>query len=35
MEFWIMMIFFTCIGESCSLAGTWWSRKNKNKDKDK
>ena len=29
MEFWIIMIVFICIGGSCSLAGTWWSKKRK------
>ena len=31
MEFWLIMIGFIVMG-SCSLAGTWWDRKNK-KDK--
>jgi hypothetical protein len=29
MEFWIIMILFICTGGSCSLAGTWWSKKKK------
>ncbi len=29
MEFWIIMIAFICMGGSCSLAGTWWSKKGK------
>ena len=33
MEFWIIMIVFICIGGSCSLAGTWWSKKKKNSKK--
>lgn len=33
MEFWIIMIFFVCIGGSCSLTGTWWNNKKKNKNK--
>ena len=32
MEFWLIMIGFIVMGGSCSLAGTWWDRKNK-KDK--
>ena len=32
MEFWLIMIAFIVMGGSCSLAGTWWDRKNK-KDK--
>lgn len=32
MEFWLIMIVFIVMGGSCSLAGTWWDRKNK-KDK--
>ena len=31
-EFWLIMIGFIVMGGSCSLAGTWWDRKNK-KDK--
>ena len=34
MEFWIIMIGFICIGGSCSLAGTWWSRKKKEEKND-
>ena len=33
MEFWLIMIGFIVMGGSCSLAGTWWDRKNK-KDKN-
>ena len=29
MEFWLIMIAFIVMGGSCSLAGTWWDRKNK------
>ena len=29
MEFWLIMIGFIVMGGSCSLAGTWWDRKNK------
>ncbi len=32
MEFWIIMIIFICTGGSCSLAGTWWSKKKKDKN---
>lgn len=32
MEFWIIMIGFICIGGSCSLAGTWWSKKKEEKE---
>ena len=28
MEFWLIMIGFIVMGGSCSLAGTWWDRKN-------
>ena len=31
-QFWLIMIGFIVMGGSCSLAGTWWDRKNK-KDK--
>ena len=31
MEFWIIMIIFICMGGSCSLAGTIWSKKEKDK----
>ena len=30
MEFWIIMIAFIAMGGTCSLAGTWWDRKNRN-----
>ena len=29
MEFWLIMIVFIAMGESCSLAGTWWDKKKK------
>lgn len=29
MEFWLIMIGFIVMGGSCSLADTWWDRKNK------
>lgn len=29
MEFWIIMIVLIGMGGSCSLAGTWWSKKEK------
>ena len=32
MEFWIFMILFIYIGGGCSLAGTWWSKKQKEKN---
>lgn len=32
MEFWLIMIGFIVMGGSCSLAGTWWDRKNKKKE---
>lgn len=31
MEFWIIFIVFICLGGSCSLAGTWWSKNKKDK----
>lgn len=34
MEFWLIMIAFIVMGGSCSLAGTWWDRKNKKDKKD-
>ena len=34
MEFWLIMIVFIVMGGSCSLAGTWWDRKNKKDKKD-
>ena len=34
MEFWLIMIGFIVMGGSCSLAGTWWDRKNKKKRKE-
>ncbi len=34
MEFWIIFIVLICMGGSCSLAGTWWSKK-KNEEKQK
>ncbi len=33
MEFWIIFIGLICIGGSCSLTGTWWSKKKKRKNK--
>lgn len=33
MEFWIIMIVFICMGGTCSLAGTWWSKNKKDKTK--
>ena len=35
MEFWLIMIGFIVMGGSCSLAGTWWDRKNKKIKKKK
>ena len=35
MKFFIIMIIFVFIGGSCSLAGTWWSKKKKRKIKNK
>ena len=35
MEFWIIFIVLTCIGGSCSLAGTWWSKKKKEEKQNK
>ena len=32
MEFWLIMIASIVMGGSCSLAGTWWDRKNKKGD---
>lgn len=32
MELLIVMIIFIGIGGSCSLAGTWWGRKQKKED---
>lgn len=32
MEFLLIMIVFVVIGGSCSLAGTWWDRKNKKEE---
>jgi len=29
MEFWLIMIVLVCMGGSCSLAGTWWSKNKK------
>lgn len=34
MEFWLIMIGFIVMGGSCSLAGTWWDRKNKKRRKE-
>lgn len=34
MEFWLIMIVFIVMGGSCSLAGTWWDRKNKEDKKE-
>ena len=34
MEFWLIMIAFIVMGGSCSLAGTWWDRKNKRDNKE-
>ncbi len=31
MEFWIFMIVFIFIGGGCSLTGTWWNKKKKDK----
>ena len=31
MEFWLIMIVFIAMGGSCSLAGTWWDKKKKNR----
>lgn len=33
MEFWIIFILLAVLGGSCSLAGTWWSKKKKEKNK--
>lgn len=33
MEFWLIMIGFIVMGGSCSLADTWWDRKNKKEEK--
>ena len=35
MEFWIIMIVFICIGGSCSLTGTWWSKDRKQEKQEK
>ena len=29
MEFWIIFIGLICMGGSCSITGTWWSKKKK------
>ncbi len=29
MEFWLILLVFLTIEESCSLAGTWWDKNKK------
>ncbi len=35
MEFWIIFILLVCLGGSCSLAGTWWTKEWWSKRKEK